>query len=170
LAKNLARPVSVPQSVPRRDWKSANYWSEWQDLNLRPPRPEQGVPPGKRLGMNLDLVATDWGTCVFWPPSIRSRSGPSRHIKAPLPDKRNVLCRGPLDKLNGNANMPLGMVWISSRINRPRMFPVSRVRLPCECRAIHTGFSHTGAPGEIRTPDPQIRRLEVAGAALSYRA
>ena len=21
-------------------------WSEWQDLNLRPPRPERGVPPG----------------------------------------------------------------------------------------------------------------------------
>jgi hypothetical protein len=23
---------------------SRKYWSEWQDLNLRPPRPERGVP------------------------------------------------------------------------------------------------------------------------------
>jgi hypothetical protein len=32
--------VSVPQSVPLavRIW--AKCWSEWQDLNLRPPRPE----------------------------------------------------------------------------------------------------------------------------------
>jgi hypothetical protein len=24
-------------------WISAKYWSEWQDLNLRPPRPERGA-------------------------------------------------------------------------------------------------------------------------------
>ena len=24
----------------------AKYWSEWQDLNLRPPRPERGALPG----------------------------------------------------------------------------------------------------------------------------
>jgi hypothetical protein len=35
--------VSVPEVVP--DWMEnlAKYWSEWQDLNLRPPRPERGV-------------------------------------------------------------------------------------------------------------------------------
>src|SRR5437762_10426779 len=25
--------------------RSAKYWSEWQDLNLRPPRPERGALP-----------------------------------------------------------------------------------------------------------------------------
>jgi hypothetical protein len=38
---------------PRGDWDvtqivsvgiSVKYWSEWQDLNLRPPRPERGGP------------------------------------------------------------------------------------------------------------------------------
>ena len=26
-------------------WIFAKYWSEWQDLNLRPPRPERGALP-----------------------------------------------------------------------------------------------------------------------------
>src|SRR5437762_13847466 len=26
--------------------RSAKYWAEWQDLNLRPPRPERGALPG----------------------------------------------------------------------------------------------------------------------------
>ena len=32
----------MPEVVP--DWMEnlAKYWSEWQDLNLRPPRPERG--------------------------------------------------------------------------------------------------------------------------------
>ena len=35
---------TVPQSVPVIVVLSAKHWSEWQDLNLRPPRPER-VPP-----------------------------------------------------------------------------------------------------------------------------
>ena len=31
---------TVPQSVPVGILISAKCWSEWQDLNLRPPRPE----------------------------------------------------------------------------------------------------------------------------------
>jgi hypothetical protein len=34
---------TVPQSVPVSILISAKYWSEWQDLNLRPPRPERDV-------------------------------------------------------------------------------------------------------------------------------
>jgi hypothetical protein len=34
---------TVPQSVPVSILNSAKYWSEWQDLNLRPPRPERGA-------------------------------------------------------------------------------------------------------------------------------
>ena len=34
---------TVPQSVPGSVWISAKCWSEWQDLNLRPPRPERGA-------------------------------------------------------------------------------------------------------------------------------
>ena len=36
---------TVPQTVPRSFWISAKCWSEWQDLNLRPPRPERGALP-----------------------------------------------------------------------------------------------------------------------------
>ncbi len=38
---------TVPQSVPVNTLISAKCWSEWQDLNLRPPRPERGA---RRLG------------------------------------------------------------------------------------------------------------------------
>src|SRR5262249_33341764 len=36
---------TVPQSVPPTIEISAKCWSEWQDLNLRPPRPERGALP-----------------------------------------------------------------------------------------------------------------------------
>src|ERR1700733_1755672 len=35
---------TVPQSVPESLLILAKCWSEWQDLNLRPPRPERGAP------------------------------------------------------------------------------------------------------------------------------
>jgi hypothetical protein len=44
-------PISGPldHSQLRRDLKytdlSEFFWSEWQDLNLRPPRPERGALP-----------------------------------------------------------------------------------------------------------------------------
>jgi integrase len=37
---------TVAESVAERNEKPAKYWSEWQDLNLRPPRPERGALPG----------------------------------------------------------------------------------------------------------------------------
>src|SRR6266478_2093541 len=36
---------TVPQSVPASILILAKCWSEWQDLNLRPPRPERGALP-----------------------------------------------------------------------------------------------------------------------------
>ncbi|MFY9771715.1 MAG: hypothetical protein WAK04_15985, partial [Xanthobacteraceae bacterium] len=43
LAKHhVAIGVSVPEVVPDATDDLAKYWSEWQDLNLRPPRPERG--------------------------------------------------------------------------------------------------------------------------------
>ena len=36
----------VAEAVAERDDVSAKCWSEWQDLNLRPPRPERGALPG----------------------------------------------------------------------------------------------------------------------------
>jgi hypothetical protein len=44
LTKKLAA-ISVGETVGPRSCGSAKYWSEWQDLNLRPPRPEQGALP-----------------------------------------------------------------------------------------------------------------------------
>jgi hypothetical protein len=34
---------SVGETVGQLSWESAKYWSEWQDLNLRPPRPDRVV-------------------------------------------------------------------------------------------------------------------------------
>jgi hypothetical protein len=43
LAKHyVAIGVSVPEVVPDGTGNLAKCWSEWQDLNLRPPRPERG--------------------------------------------------------------------------------------------------------------------------------
>ena len=37
----------VPHIVPRDDFSCEERWSEWQDLNLRPPRPERGSGPAE---------------------------------------------------------------------------------------------------------------------------
>jgi hypothetical protein len=37
--------VSSPYMVPRDGFDSEESWSEWQDLNLRPPRPERSTRP-----------------------------------------------------------------------------------------------------------------------------
>jgi hypothetical protein len=38
----------VPHIRPRKPNDLLKIWSEWQDLNLRPPRPERGGPPENR--------------------------------------------------------------------------------------------------------------------------
>src|SRR5712672_2156067 len=44
MSLKVNRPCeTVPQSVPVSILISAKCWSEWQDLNLRPPRPERGA-------------------------------------------------------------------------------------------------------------------------------
>src|SRR5215467_11008363 len=37
----------VPHIVPRDNLSCEESWSEWQDLNLRPPRPERGSGPAE---------------------------------------------------------------------------------------------------------------------------
>src|SRR5262245_48039243 len=44
--------VSVGETVGIEVSEDAKCWSEWQDLNLRPPRPERGVPPS--------VLTNDW--------------------------------------------------------------------------------------------------------------
>jgi hypothetical protein len=39
--------VSVPEVVPDCMENLGKCWSEWQDLNLRPPRPERGSGPAE---------------------------------------------------------------------------------------------------------------------------
>jgi hypothetical protein len=39
------RIISVGKTVGAAVSGSTKYWSEWQDLNLRPPRPERGARP-----------------------------------------------------------------------------------------------------------------------------
>jgi hypothetical protein len=43
----------VTQPVTVRSLESAKCWSEWQDLNLRPPRPERGA---RRVGPKIRLA------------------------------------------------------------------------------------------------------------------
>jgi hypothetical protein len=51
-AAGVSVPISVPVWVTARTGVgeaadfSGEIWSEWQDLNLRPPRPERGALPG----------------------------------------------------------------------------------------------------------------------------
>ena len=40
----------VPHIWPRSDRLCGESWSEWQDLNLRPPRPERGALPFTKIG------------------------------------------------------------------------------------------------------------------------
>jgi hypothetical protein len=47
LTKKTLAAISVGETVGPLSWGSAKYWSEWQDLNLRPPRPEQGSGPAQ---------------------------------------------------------------------------------------------------------------------------
>jgi hypothetical protein len=44
------RLVSVGEAVGCGSLSCANCWSEWQDLNLRPPRPERGARPQEGSG------------------------------------------------------------------------------------------------------------------------
>ncbi len=51
--KNLPRhSLSVGETVGKENRDFAKCWSEWQDLNLRPPRPERGAlpRPPRRVG------------------------------------------------------------------------------------------------------------------------
>ena len=42
---NKMHMQGVAQGVAKLIWILAKCWSEWQDLNLRPPRPERGALP-----------------------------------------------------------------------------------------------------------------------------
>ena len=53
----------VPHIVPRDDFSCEERWSEWQDLNLRPPRPERGSGPAEfASAFASELLSTrhDW--------------------------------------------------------------------------------------------------------------
>ena len=67
----------VPHIIPRKRFYCGESWSEWQDLNLRPPRPEQGTRPPysvrqQRLSHLFEpprqktlVFGTDFGTQLF---------------------------------------------------------------------------------------------------------
>jgi hypothetical protein len=44
--RHKRRRENVAEAVAEKGGVSAKCWSEWQDLNLRPPRPERGALPG----------------------------------------------------------------------------------------------------------------------------
>ena len=55
-----ASDETVPQSVPVDFGISAKCWSEWQDLNLRPPRPERGALPATAHLLSSPLSADNF--------------------------------------------------------------------------------------------------------------
>ena len=69
--------VSVPEVVPDGTGNLAKYWSEWQDLNLRPPRPERGV--FGRAMKRLALLAHR-NTLHSLPPSLM-HPNPNTHVQ-----------------------------------------------------------------------------------------
>jgi hypothetical protein len=56
----------VAEAVADRPFDSAKYWSEWQDLNLRPPRPERGALPECACSptINTALMRRRWVLCA----------------------------------------------------------------------------------------------------------
>jgi hypothetical protein len=53
----------VPHIWPHEQSRSSEKWSEWQDLKLRPPRPERGALPAA-------LSSSHLFASVGMPPSI----------------------------------------------------------------------------------------------------
>ena len=54
----------VAQVVAKSFWSSVKCWSEWQDLNLRPPRPERGaLPDCATLRLVCGLITTPKQGC-----------------------------------------------------------------------------------------------------------
>jgi hypothetical protein len=53
----------VPHIRPHDDQKWEKVWSEWQDLNLRPPRPERGarIPFVSTRRMAIETAIHRWG-------------------------------------------------------------------------------------------------------------
>ena len=50
----------VPHYWPRRRSEVQESWSEWQDLNLRPPRPERGALPATAHLLSSSLSADNF--------------------------------------------------------------------------------------------------------------
>ena len=105
MQENNTRFVSVGETVGITFFGCAKCWSEWQDLNLRPPRPERGALPdcatlrltragdiyrqllhfqargsfGRfSISMPFDAVCSRFGH------AIRSRSGPGERLSNAL--------------------------------------------------------------------------------------
>jgi hypothetical protein len=79
----------VAQVVADFGSKSAKCWSEWQDLNLRPPRPERGALPDcatLRLLGRMVLIAT--------PPWIRKIISLAQRISGGVADSGEPPGRG----------------------------------------------------------------------------
>jgi hypothetical protein len=68
--------------------ESAERWSKWQDLNLRPPRPERGVPP-------------DRAAPIFR--GSRERASPARLRAQPRPVGRSTNTGVGAERRNGGA-------------------------------------------------------------------
>jgi hypothetical protein len=69
------------QPVAKREENSAKCWSEWQDLNLRPPRPERGALP--------DLEFMD--SSPIWGAALECRGAASRPMFVRIEPERDQL-------------------------------------------------------------------------------
>jgi hypothetical protein len=77
----VAIGVSVPEVVPNGTDNLAKCWSEWQDLNPRPPRPERGGlvqadmtwRPSGSLAVNAPVTAPKLMPASTLPPALGGR-------------------------------------------------------------------------------------------------
>ena len=105
----------------------AGYWSEWQDLNLRPPRPERGDLPGRPL-KHQHFSTRFNGLCLALFTGFRChngamsacRSGPRLCRPGDAVMAAPALCwKSHSQRLDGHAQIARDLPRISTVLHRP---------------------------------------------------
>src|ERR1700738_5701588 len=89
------QPVADP--VASKICCLAKYWSEWQDLNLRPPRPERGALPDCATLRLTESGLYTHNYCVFKQPIGSTRYPRSHGTAQPKPERLTSVVASGLD-------------------------------------------------------------------------
>ena len=120
--------VSVTLPVTVRSLESAKCWSEWQDLNLRPPRPERGANSNKSTRVGSRDTPE--------PPGIV-------HDRPPAPLPETIIAQGVGLKLSVNHPVvPVGMAMFTlTRHNAARAL-ARYMPVRCDNQRVRSWPSH----------------------------